>query len=197
MIRIISALILAVAASLCNAAEPPIQLADNAPDRHIVVPGDTLWGISGKFLKEPWRWPEIWRLNKEQIKNPHRIYPGDIIVLDKDADGKPRLSLANRNTKLQPQIYAEQLRQEIPPIPPNLIEPFISQPLVIEADGLAKAAKIVATQQDRVILGNGDTAFVTNAQPDQQRWQVYRPGKALLDPETRETLGYEIGRAHV
>ena len=86
MVRIISALILAVTAA-CVSAEP-LKLVDNPPDRHIVVPGDTLWGISGKFLKEPWRWPEIWRMNKAEIKNPHRIYPGDIILLD-TAPGDP------------------------------------------------------------------------------------------------------------
>ena len=189
MIRIISALILALAAALCNAADQPLQLADNAPDRHIVVPGDTLWGISGKFLKEPWRWPEVWGMNRDQIKNPHRIFPGDVIVLDRDADGNPRLS--RQNAKLQPQIYAEQIQQAIPSISPNVIAPFLAAPLIVEAEGLEKAARIVATQQDRVFLANGDLAYVTNADPTKERWQIYRKGRPLPDPETKEILGYE------
>lgn len=189
MIRIISALILALTVALCSAAEQPLQIADNAPDRHIVVPGDTLWGIAGKFLKEPWRWPEIWRMNREQIKNPHRIYPGDVIVLDRDADGNPRLS--KQSGKLQPQVYSEQITQAIPSISPNVINPFISAPLIVEADGLEKAARIVATQQDRVFLANGDLAYVSNADPAKERWQVYRKGRAMPDPETKEILGYE------
>jgi len=197
MIRIMSALFLAVAATVCGAAEQPIQLAESAPQQHIVVPGDTLWGISAQFLKEPWRWPEIWRMNREQIKNPHRIYPGDVIILDHDANGNPLLR--KQNTKLRPQIYSEQTDQSIPPIPPNVIEPFISAPLVVEVNGMDSAARIVATQQDRVFLGNGDVAYVENADPSKQNWQVYRKGKPLRDPaypdqnpsDLKHVLGYE------
>jgi nucleoid-associated protein YgaU len=189
MIRIISALILAMAAALCNAAEQPLQLADNAPGRHIVVPGDTLWGIAGKFLKEPWRWPEVWQMNREQVKNPHRIFPGDVIVLDRDANGNLRLRM--QSAKLQPQIYSEQISQAIPSIPPNVINPFLSAPLIVEVDGLDRAARIVATQEDRVFLGNGDTAYVANAEPGEEKWQIYRKGRAMPDPDTKEVLGYE------
>ncbi|MCP5267622.1 MAG: LysM peptidoglycan-binding domain-containing protein [Zoogloeaceae bacterium] len=195
MTRIISALLLALMTSLALAAGPtPIKIADNAPERHIVVPGDTLWGISAKFLQEPWRWPEIWRLNSDQIKNPHLIYPGDIIVLDRDANGNPVLRLAGSgNEKLAPKVYSTEVRQTIPSIPPNVIEPFISEPLVVDSIDDGTGARIVAMQEERVYLGPGDKAFVAGAsdRPSQELWQIYRPGKPLLDPQSKALLGYE------
>ena len=197
MIRIISALILTLAATLCSAAGHALTLAEGAPERYVVAAGDTLWGISARFLKEPWRWPEVWRMNRDQIRNPNLIYPGDVIVLERDANGNPRLHV--REDRLRPRIYAQQMVEAIPPIPPNVIEPFISAPLVVDVNGLESAPRIVATQQDRVFLGSGDLAYVENADPAQKRWQVYRKGKALLDPEypdqnpakPEHVLGYE------
>ena len=189
MIRIISALMLATAATVCSAAGQALQLNDDAPPRHIVLPGDTLWGIAGKFLKEPYRWPDVWRMNGEQIKNPHRIFPGEIIVLERDSDGKPRLR--TKDTKLSPRIYAEQLTQAIPSIPSELISQFLSAPLIIEANELDNAARIVATQQTRVFLGNGDIAYVANADPTQLKWQIYRKTRPILDPDNKNVLGYE------
>lgn len=193
MVRIISALILAVTAACASAAEP-LKLVDNPPDRHIVVPGDTLWGISGKFLKQPWRWPEIWQMNKAEIKNPHLIYPGDVIYLDMSG-GNPRLRLGKQKSgtgKLQPQIYSEAVQQVIPSIPPNVIEPFISKPLVIEPGSDEGTARIVATQEDRMLVGNGDEAFVSGI-PDAsiEKWHVFRPGKPLKDPDTGAVIAHE------
>lgn len=192
MIRFLSALVLATATTLCSAAGDPLPLASNAPDRHVVVRGDTLWGIAGKFLKDPWRWPEIWRLNKEQIKNPHLIYPGDIVWLDL-SDGNPRLRLGKPvQGRLQPQAYATAIDQVIPSIPPNVIEPFISQPLIVEAGIEKTSARIVATQEERILLGSGDTAYASGI-PDAsvEKWHVFRPGKPLKDPETGEVLAHE------
>ena len=189
MIRLFSVLFLAAVTTWTHAAEEPLKLASSAPDRYVVVRGDTLWDISAKFLSQPWHWPEIWRMNKGQIKNPHRIYPGDVIVLGRDASGSPLLRL---ESKVRPQVYSEQLTQAIPPIPPNVIEPFISAPLVIEEGGIDAAAKIVATQEDRVFLGKGDTAYVANADPNQKNWAVFRRGEPLYDPENpQRILGYE------
>lgn len=195
MVRIISALILAVTASCASAAEP-LKLVDNPPDRHIVVRGDTLWGISGKFLKQPWRWPEIWRMNRDQIKNPHLIYPGDVVLLD-TSDGTPRLRLgkgvgSGGSGKLQPQVYSEAVQQVIPSIPPNVIEPFISKPLVIEPGADTNQPRIVATQEDRMVVGSGDEAFASGI-PDAsvEKWNVFRPGKPLKDPETGAIIAHE------
>lgn len=203
MSRIISALILAVAAATAFASEP-LKLAPDAPESHIVVKGDTLWGISGKFLKEPWRWPEIWRLNKDQIKNPHLIYPGDVVLLDM-SDGRPRLRLGkgvktSGNVKLSPKVHSELLDKEIPSIPAHVIEPFISRPLVVGEKDLENAPSIIGTEESRVIVGNGDDIYVLGVQEDHPKWYVYRPGVPLKDPGTGEILGYEafyLGTAQV
>jgi hypothetical protein len=191
-------------------AEPaPVKLADDVPTRYTVVKGDTLWGISGKFLKEPWRWPEIWNMNREQIKDPHWIYPGDVVVLSFDSNGKPLLSLlqGGRETisggpgKLVPRIRVEDTTNAIPSIPARAIGPFLTQPLVIEAGELDSAPRIVAAEEGRVVVGAGNTAYAAGIRPDDGlRWQVYRPGSALKDPITGEVLGYEalyLGEAKV
>lgn len=190
MVRILSALVLAVSVCLCQAQTPPIDLLNSAPNQYLVVSGDTLWSLSARFLKEPWRWPELWQMNREQIRNPHRIYPGDVIVLERDSKGIPYLRLDS--VKLQPRIYSEPSSVAIPPIPPNVIEPFISAPLVIDAEGLDRSAKIVATQEDRLFLGPGDLAYVENAAPDIAVWQIFRSGRPLFDPGSPKLiLGYE------
>lgn len=172
----------------------PEGLQDNAPDRYVVVKGDTLWGIAAKFLKDPWRWPEMWKLNAEDVKNPHLIYPGDVIVLDRSGE-KPELRIEMGETvKLEPRVRVEKTdRLAIPSIPPSVIEPFLSRPLVIEPDGLENAPRIIAAQADRVYLGSGDVAYVSGIKDAKldSLWQIYRPGKPLVDPESQKTLGYE------
>ena len=165
------------------------KLSETAPDRYVVVPGDTLWGIAGRFLKDPYRWPDVWEPNKADIKNPNRIYPGNILVLDR-AGTTPRLRLAT--VKVEPRVRSDLISTAIPSIPSGAIEPFLSAPLVVEEGGMANAPKIVATQEGRVYLGANDLAYVAGTVPaNVANWQVYRPGKAFIDPDTKETLGYE------
>lgn len=184
-------------------SEKPIALAENAPGTYTVVKGDTLWDISGRFLKEPWRWPEIWNMNRDQIKNPHWIYPGDVIKLTFDADGRPVLSIASGGgtdgsgvvggtVKLSPQVRVDSLALAIPSIPSRAIAPFLSLPLVVDEGALQNAPKIVATEDSRVIIGAGNTAYAVGLNPKMGiKWQVYRPGRELVDPVTKEVLGYE------
>lgn len=187
-------------------ADEAVPVKQDAPDRYVVVKGDTLWGISGKFLKQPWRWPEIWKLNKEEIKNPHWIYPGDVVVLDRTT-GSLRLikneKYQGRNfVKLSPQIRVEPDQHEaIPVISPADIGPFLSQPLVVEKDGLENAPQIIANEENRVVIGAGNRAYVEGLKPDgPKQWHIFHPGKALIDPDTKKVLGYEavyLGDARV
>src|SRR5262245_56095132 len=182
-------------------AQGPV-IKDNAPDRYVVVPGDTLWSISGRFLQNPWQWPEIWKMNQEQIKNPHRIYPGDVIVLDRSAQ-EARLRLVQLETvRRSPEIRVESLAAKpIPTIPPAVIEPFLARPLVVGVNELDTAPRISAAQDNRVTMGAGAVAYASGIDKEKgSAWQVFRRGDALVDPETRELLGYEavyLGEAQV
>ncbi len=190
---IISLILLITPVWFAMAAEPA-ALKDNAPDRYTVQKGDTLWGISGRYLKEPWRWPELWKMNQEQVKNPHLILPGDVLVLDRGAAGGAQLSMVSLpTTRLEPRIRVERsARDAVPSISPAAIEPFLSRPLVVGADELEGAARIVATSESRVTLGAGDRAFVQGITKDKgNQWQIFRRGDALIDPDTNELLGYE------
>ena len=189
---IISLIILCCSAAGVLAATTA-DLADGAPDRYVVVQGDTLWSIAGRFLKSPWKWNEIWKLNHDQIKNPHRIYPGDVVVLDKSALDL-RLSLLKGNVvKLSPQTLSSSLESEpVPTIPTADIEPFLSKPLVVAENQLASAARIVRTQESRVALGAGNIAYVKGITKEQGVfWQIFRPGPVLVDPDSKESLGRE------
>jgi len=177
-------------------------MAEGAPDRYVVVQGDTLWSIASRYLKNPWKWGELWKMNQEQIRNPHRIYPGDVIVLDQSA-AEVRLSLLKLETvRLSPQVRASPLAPEpVPTIPIADIEPFLSKPLVIAQNQLASAPRIVRPQEGRVALGAGDIAYVQGLPKDQgDYWYLFRTGAALVDPDTKENLGQEaifLGEARV
>jgi hypothetical protein len=205
-------------AAAAQAPSTPLALRPDAPDRYVVVPGDTLWGISTRYTDSPWRWPELWGMNREQIRNPHLIYPGMVLLLDRargtlsiggvggapsgepsgraPASGPGSLSAAvppSGTVKLAPRVRAESLsKQAIPSIPASAIEPFLNRPLIVEPDGFEKAPTIVATEKDRVILAEGNTAYVRGIRDSKtESWYVYRRGEPLVDPDSNRILAYE------
>lgn len=218
---IISLMLLLSPLGVAVAAEADAIRAD-APDRYTVVPGDTLWGISGRFLTDAWRWPEVWRLNQEQIRNPHLIFPGDVIVLDRAAG---RLSIEGRDAtaaapgaagapgpagvpphlasvSVSPRVRIEGLPPKaIPTIKPSDIAGFLSKPLIVGRDELDSAPTIIATQEDRIAIGMGDKAYAEGITKEAgEVWQIFRRGDPLVDPESNEILGYEVfylGEANV
>ena len=189
--------VVAQPAIVVRPATAPMQLADNAPTRYTVTKGDTLWSIAARFLKSPWNWKELWRMNKDHVRNPHRIYPGDVLVLSTGADGQPQLSLLREESRptvrLGPTVRVTPIDNEaIPSIPPSIIDPFLTKPLVIERDGLERAPRIVGNPDSRVVLATGYKVYVLGMdEKDGSNWQIYRPGPALSGRGKKEILGYE------
>lgn len=198
-----------------------VKLSPTAPDSYTVVKGDTLWDISGRFLQKPWRWPEIWALNKKQIKDPHWIYPGDVVYMDTSGTN-PRLRLAKRVSsgsnaggrngsgkdgaslkgrfsdkkatgRLSPMVRSKPLTADaIPTINTGAIDAFLNKPLVVDKKGLDESPRIVATQEGRVYLGRGDLAYARGIKDDSvKEWHIYRQASPLRDPDTRRPVAYE------
>ena len=183
------------AQKVAEAGVPLSELAPNAPDSYTVRSGDTLWRISGLFLTRPWRWPELWGMNLEQIRNPHLIYPGQILYLEK-SDGRARLrvgsAVGSGPVKLSPEVRTSQIASAaISSIPFHLIDPFLNEAVIFDGDFLKDAPRIVATQEGRVMLSRGDTAYVLGVSGPDTVYRIFRNAKPLKDPTTRELLGYE------
>ncbi len=175
-----------------SALAADVVLKPNHPQKHVVVRGDTLWDISGMFLKYPWHWPDIWQVNP-QIENPHLIYPGDVLTLVY-RDGKPVLELTRGPTpyKMSPQVREMALEKAIPTIPLDALRPFLSRPNVVGAEVLDRAPYVVAGADERLISGTGDKVYVRKVDElDGQHYSIFRGGKVYRDPITKEILGYE------
>jgi len=186
--KIIILCLLTGISGLATAQSP--ELADGYPDRYTVVEGDTLWGISSKFLSDPWRWPEVWQGNP-QVKNPDLIYPGDVLVLT-FIDGRPVLRALRRETvKLSPKPRATRYSDAIPPIDPAAIQAYINSPLVTNQEELSDAGYIVQGMDNRLVSGKYDQVYARGVSDESEEFRVFRPGRTFKDPETGELLGYE------
>ncbi|MDD2544859.1 MAG: LysM domain-containing protein [Burkholderiaceae bacterium] len=200
----------ATAQQVAQRGVPLAELAPNAPETYVVQRGDTLWGISGMYLQRPWRWPELWGMNLQAIANPHLIYPGQTLRLVRDGDfvrlvsgvaGEPE------TVRVSPRIRSESLADiALPTLKPHLIEPYLTEPLVVDAQAMEQAPRIVATLDSRVLMASGDRAYVRGdaaaplrVEPGSQRqFRVFRDATPLKDPVTGEILGYEaryLGKA--
>jgi LysM repeat protein len=183
-----------------------VALKVDHPDRHIVVKGDTLWDISARFLKDPWQWPTVWNVNPA-IKNPHLIYPGDVILLrivegqpvlwlERDQD-KPAAATASTHSeqrsvqtsthtadglaivRLSPQIRASLLEEEaIPTIPSDAIKQFLKFPRIVSKRELEDAGYIVASEDGGLLSGSDDKIYARGIEPQEQTaYDIVRVGK--------------------
>jgi len=209
------------AEQVAQAGVPLSELAPNAPERYTVKRGDTLWAIARVFLQSPWRWPELWGMNLEAIRNPHLIYPGQNLYLIR-ANGRALLSTRppgaaadeSPTVKVSPRTRSERLSDAaVPPVNLQAIEAFLTEPLIVDEATFALAPRIVATPESRVLLTRGDRAYargqfgdagsqqgpaLSDAAGQPRDFRVFRNAVPLRDPGTGEVLGYEaqfVGKA--
>ena len=206
----------ATAEQVAQMGVPVGDLAPNAPDTYTVKRGDTLWAISGMFLKSAWRWPELWGMNLQDVRNPHRIYPGQQLYLEKK-DGRATLRMRaasvdgppTETLRVSPRTRYESLADgALPTLRSNLIEPFLAEPIIVDEATLLAAPRIVATRESRVLLSRGDrayargegTAVLTGDKGTPFEYRVFRNATPLKDPVTNVVLGYEaqyVGKAEL
>jgi LysM repeat protein len=173
----------------------PVLVNPRHPDRHVVVPGDTLWDIASMFLQDPWYWPEIWQINP-QVENPHLIYPGDVLSLVY-LDGQPVIQLERGAaatgdvTRLSPRVRSEPLEEAIPTIPFETLRGFLSRPAVVESNQLETLPYVFAQAEGLVGSAGQDVYVRGTSAPAGTVFSLVHLGDELIDPDDGEVLGYE------
>ncbi|MDE2119449.1 MAG: LysM peptidoglycan-binding domain-containing protein [Betaproteobacteria bacterium] len=183
------------AQSAAHSGVPVSELAAGAPARYEVRKGDTLWHVAGVYLKKPWNWPDLWGMNLQRIRNPHWIFPGQVLVLT-ITDGRATLSLQGQGelptVRVEPGVQYQALPPSgIPALDPALIDPFLTRPLIVEPSQLDQSPRIVALAPGHVMVAPGSFAYVRGDLGSQTRFDVYRPARPLRNPHTHKIIAYE------
>jgi nucleoid-associated protein YgaU len=182
-----------------------LTLTPDAPERYTVKKGDTLWDISERYTDDAWQWPNIWYQNP-QIKDPHLIFPGDILGLMTIAgDIKVAVverGMESRTIKMSPTARIEPIESAIPTIPMDAVMPFITRNRIVEAGELEAAPYILAAGGGRIMNGAGGIAYGRGDFSDgiANAYGIFRASIVYKDPITEEILGLEakeIGLANV
>ena len=184
---------LAAAATVSAAPAPTADaIKPTAPAEYTVRRGDTLWGISNVFLKNPWQWPEIWYVNPK-IRNPHLIYPGDVLVLAYGRDGRPQISVGHESAlRLNPALRSSPLDDAIPTIPYSSIAAFLSRPALLSRQEVKDAPYVLGFPDEHQAAGDDQIAYMrglTDAASG-ARYSVIHVGDPIIDPDSGRTLGY-------
>lgn len=168
-----------------------LKLRPDAPAQYVVKSGDTLWSISGKYLYSPWQWPQLWGSNRDQIQNPQKIYPGQVLSL-RYVNGQPRLGFDNSGgiptIKLQPQIRNLSSGYGISTIDVDFFRMFMQHPQVISKEQTREAPRLIAGPDNRVIYSTGDRIYA-DRQLEPGRYLIYRIEQNITDPDTHKYLG--------
>lgn len=207
-------IVLPFAVAMLVSAPLMAQEAGKEPDKeevgetYTVIKGDTLWDISGKLMKDPFKWPDIWEKNPK-VKDPHWIYPGDVLIILPSGEIKKKVVEAPpppEPVKEEPKVEAappvEEKAPEAPPTPiPVQIKKTLRYPGIdaigfIVPDGSAPLGKIVGSKEEKVMQSYGDIVYI-NIGEDKgakkgERYTVYRKETPLYHPVTKKLVGHMV-----
>lgn len=210
-----------MATQVATQGVPLAALAADAPESYTVRAGDTLWHVASLFLRQAWRWPELWGMNMQAIANPHLIYPGQRLYLVRGAEharlstqapqAQPNAPVEPVRIKLSPSVRSQSLSElAIPTLQTHLIAPFLDEPLVVLEPELDAAARVIAAADERLFIAPGDQVYARSSSasaapleldsPQGRHYRIFRETTPLLDPVSKELLGYEaqyVGRAEL
>lgn len=188
-----------------------IELKDGHPDVYYVKKGDTLWDISNVFLSDPWLWPEIWHINP-QVENPHLIYPEDkltlvivngqrkVMVVDRPNGGET-VKMSPGDQKLSPKVRITAIDASIPAIPLEKINAHLTKSRITTKELIEAGPYVIAGDSKRLLTGPGDKLYARGEFTDDELvFGVFRPGRAFIDPATKEMLGVdakEVGEGRI
>ncbi|MCL9684792.1 LysM peptidoglycan-binding domain-containing protein [Legionella maioricensis] len=174
-----------------------LSLRTDFPSRYVVQHGDTLWNIASRYLKNPWEWKELWHANPN-IKNPNRLYPGAILILDYYKSRPYIRVLSNGTIKLSPNIRPHPIEEAVPPIPLDQIKPFLDESLILDENVLFRAPYVVAYMGEHMLGSQGDEVYVKGLHPSRElpeggtiAYSLFRGGKNYIDPITKKILGFK------
>src|SRR3569833_1781824 len=177
-----------------SSAPPDASIINpSAPKSYVVKRGDTLWGISSMFLRDPWLWPEVWYITP-QVANPHLIYPGDTLALAFGKDGLPIIRLEQGGAaRLDTRLRSSPLDGAVPTIPYSAISAFLSRPSVLTKEQAFDSPHVVAFRDEHVVAGTGHTVYIADLKTTQPntRYSVVHVGDPLRDPDDNKVVGYE------
>ncbi|WP_448212304.1 LysM peptidoglycan-binding domain-containing protein [Colwellia sp. MEBiC06753] len=187
-----------------------LQINDGAPQTYIVEEGDTLWDISSLFLKQPWLWPKLWRLNPE-INNPHLIYPGDVLRLVLDESGEPQLIVEQApmveetnevipapvvrekpTLKLSPKLRKQVKTSPIATLPLQVIAPYIKYDHLLSQTQLDELPHVVGSDEGYKSSLDHFKVYVNDDLVLGKSYAIYHIDEEIIDPETDESLGFNV-----
>lgn len=194
---VVSGALLSTPAIAKNNPAPTIKA--DAPNRYVVKKGDTLWSISGKYLKAPHRWREIWAINK-QLKNPHLIYPGDVLIMCV-IKGKTLVGVdtgegcagieKNMNASPAPTVSLNSAQGSIPTIPLASIRHWLDRAVVVNPADFNDTPYVLATKEG-LMAATGDKIYIKGAILELgEYYGVYRKSEPYVDVKTGKVMGLE------